>query len=218
MGVVDRSPQLGAPNGARRCVVVSGEDGRLASAEADRCALDAVAAGEVDGLSVLAGRHGQALLAYLTGLLGDRLAAEEVVQDTLVAVWRGASGFRGGSSVRTWLFGIARRRAAQSVRGRRLTVVDSSDVALGAIIDTAAGPESTALLRAEVDQVAAAVGGLRPLLREVLLLACVYEMTGPEIAAVLGVPVGTVKSRLSHARAAVSAALVEDLGGDRDGV
>lgn len=186
--------------------------------DADRAALAAVSRGEVAGLGELADRHGPALLAFMTGLLGDRPLAEEVVQDTLVAVWRGASGFVGGSTVRTWMFGIARRRASEVLRRRGLARVAEPDDALGGLVEPSAGPEHLTLVRAELDHVAAAIRALRPAHREVVVLACVHEMTGPEIAAVLGIPLGTVKSRLNHARAALAAALSDDdRGGDTHG-
>jgi len=68
-------------------------------------ALRALARGDMGGLRILADRHGPGLLSFLTGLTGDRQLAEEVLQDTWVALWRGAAGFVGGSTVRTWIYG-----------------------------------------------------------------------------------------------------------------
>lgn len=180
-------------------------------------ALRALARGDMDGLRILADRHGPGLLSFLTGLTGDRQLAEEVLQDTWVALWRGAAGFVGGSTVRTWIYGIGRRRARDALRRRRPDLPDDGTVTLSAV-DPAAGPERLAMVRADVDAVAAAMSGLRPLHREVLLLACVHEMTTPEIAAVLDVPVGTVKSRLSNARATLVTALshAQATGGGTD--
>jgi RNA polymerase sigma-70 factor, ECF subfamily len=106
--------------------VSGGLDRRLgsgvAAAERDRVLLAAVAGGDEAGLRGLVDRHGPGLLAYLTGLVGDPPLAEEVLQDTLLAVWRGAAGFVGGSTVRTWLFAVARRRRRELPGGvqRRL--------------------------------------------------------------------------------------------------
>src|SRR5687768_9026007 len=87
-------------------------------AETDEQLLGRVAQGDRQGIEELYYRHGRALLQYLVELCGERHAAEEVLQDTLAAVWRGAGAFSG--DVRTWLFGIARRQAQTSLRRARL--------------------------------------------------------------------------------------------------
>jgi hypothetical protein len=79
--------------------------------DTDRRLLDAVAAGDQSALEELYTRHGHALPAYAEGVLADRQRAEEALQDTLLAAWRGAAAFEGRSTVRTWLFGICRRQA-----------------------------------------------------------------------------------------------------------
>jgi RNA polymerase sigma-70 factor (ECF subfamily) len=187
-----------------------------AAADRDRVLLAAVAGGEEDGLRELVERHGSGLLAYLTGLVGDPPLAEEVLQDTLLAVWRGAAGFVGGSTVRTWLFAVARRRAVDALR-RRGSAVLTDDGPLAGWADPAPGPERQSLARADLDRVADAIGRLRPAHREVLALACVHELSGQEISAVLGVPVGTVKSRLRLARAALGRLLESTEDGEADG-
>jgi RNA polymerase sigma factor (sigma-70 family) len=194
---------------------VSGATG-AAAADRDRAILAAVAAGEEDGLRELVERHGSGLLAYLTGLVGDPPLAEEVLQDTLLAVWRGAAGFVGGSTVRTWLFAVARRRAVDALR-RRGTAVATDDGPLAGWADPAPGPERQLLARADLDLVADAIGRLRPAHREVLALACVHELSSQEISAVLRVPVGTVKSRLRLAREALGRLLQPTEDGDGDG-
>lgn len=176
----------------------------------DRSAVLALAGGDAAALRGLALRHSVGLLGFLVGLTGDRLLAEEILQDTWVVVWRGAGTFVGGSTVRTWVYGIARRRARDALRVRHPDVAGNAVAA--DVVDVGAGPEHLALLRDEAATVAAAIARLRPRHREVLLLACVHDMTAGDIAAVLDIPVGTVKSRLSYARAA----LVMSLARDRD--
>jgi RNA polymerase sigma factor (sigma-70 family) len=170
--------------------------------------LTAVAGGDQRALETLSERHGKALLAYALSMLGDRAVAEEAVQDTLLACWRQATGFAGRSTVRTWLFGIVRRQALSRLRRRVEPPVDAST--LVALPDPAAGPERTALARAEVGEVRAALTNLSAQHREVLWLAFGAELPHAAIAEVLAVPLGTVKSRLHHARAALAAALPEE--------
>ena len=137
----------------------------------------------------------------------DRMLAEEILQDTLLAVWRGADRFEGKSQVRTWLYGIARRQAHNRLRSTRPT-----DALLDDLPDPpepAAGPEETTLARLERDRVLTALDNLSLPHREVVVLTFVADLSQAEIANVVGVPVGTVKSRLHHARAALVHALAE---------
>src|SRR5687767_1724723 len=69
-----------------------------------------MAAGDRAALAELYAQEGAALLAYVRLFTADRELAEEIVQDTLLAAWRGAAEFTGRATVRSWLFAIARRR------------------------------------------------------------------------------------------------------------
>lgn len=165
----------------------------------DLAAVAAMKVGDQSGLRFLHARHGRALLSYVISLVGDPGRAEEVVQDVLVAAWRGAGRFEGRGTVRGWLFAVARRRAISAFQAdpaRR----ESGDAGLDEVVETQPGPERVAVARSELDDVIEAIGRLAPKHREVLVLACVEQMTGPQISDVLGVPAGTVKSRLSLAR------------------
>src|ERR1700688_3496355 len=79
------------------------------------------------------------LFRYLSQLTPDRGQAEEILQDTLMAVWRNAASFEGRSSVRTWLFGVARRQAHNALRRRGQPPLSGD--ALEAVLDAAPGPE-----------------------------------------------------------------------------
>ncbi|MEU6075350.1 RNA polymerase sigma factor [Micromonospora sp. NPDC047074] len=180
--------------------------------DADRRLLRMVAAGDQSALEELYVRHGPALLSYADGLLSDRHRAEEALQDTLLAVWRGAASFEHRSTVRTWLFGICRRQALRRLADRgpvHLPIDAAADLAAGE-----PGPEAVTLARADARAVAGAMAGLAPIHREVLDLTFGAGLTHDETAAVLEVPVGTVKSRLFHARAALARALSGDPGDD----
>ncbi|EXG82354.1 RNA polymerase sigma factor [Cryptosporangium arvum] len=169
--------------------------------------LTAVARGDQRALEVLYERHGQALLAYAVSMLGDLAAAQEAVQDTMLACWRQASGFASRSTVRTWLFGIVRRQGLSRLRRRTEPSMDTRDLS---VADSSPGPEQTALARAEVAEVRAALKHLSDEHREVLWLTFGAELPQAGIAEMLGIPVGTVKSRLHLARAALGAALPEE--------
>ena len=164
-----------------------------------------VAAGHKDAMGELYRRHGDVLFAQIRFVTGDLALSEEILQDTMVAIWRGAASFRGESKARSWMIAIAHRQARVRLRRRRLRVVD--DGFLAALPSPAPGPEHVALGRAEAAAVIGAIKRLDTAHREVLGLAVGAGLPQSEIAEVLQVPVGTVKSRISAARAALADAL-----------
>jgi RNA polymerase sigma factor (sigma-70 family) len=164
-----------------------------------------IARGERSALEALYARHQAALFAYLLHFAPDRGTAEELLQDTLVAAWKNARSFAGRSSVGAWLFGIARRRAYKRLR-RREPVYLALDAA-ETVADTAPEPEAALLASVDRAELAAALGRLAAMHQEVLLLAFVHQLSYAEIAEVLDMPLGTVKSRLNHAKRALRALL-----------
>lgn len=177
--------------------------------DSDLALLRRTATGDERAFERLYARHAQPLLAYAQRLLAERGPAEEALQDTFVAVWRSASAFESRSAVRTWLFGICRRQALKRLRAAapRAAPIDAEfDLA-----STAPAPEAVVLARADAAAVGAALATLSADHREVLDLVFAAELSHGEIAEVLGVPVGTVKSRLFHARAILARALPLDV-------
>ncbi|MET7401134.1 sigma-70 family RNA polymerase sigma factor [Dactylosporangium sp. NPDC005572] len=172
--------------------------------ETDAELLARVAGGDGDALVGLYERHARRLLGYLLRLAGDRMTAEEILQDTLLAVWRSAGTYGQQSQVSTWLFGVARRQAWNRLRGTAPPVPAEPD---DRAADPGPGPDELAIAAAGGTPVAAAVGRLPDHQREVVGLVLVAGLPLAEAAEVLGVPVGTVKSRLHHARAALARAL-----------
>lgn len=168
--------------------------------------LRSVAAGDAAALAGLYERHAGGLFGYLLRLAGDRMTAEEILQDTMLAVWRSAAAFEGRAKVTTWLFGIARRQAHNRLRGRPGPEPVGTDLPDRA--DHRPGPEDLAIAAAGGTPVAAAIDRLPDHHRDVIALVFVAGLPLADVAEVLAIPVGTVKSRLYHARAAVAAALV----------
>jgi RNA polymerase sigma-70 factor (ECF subfamily) len=151
--------------------------------------------------------HGRIVLAQVLLVTGERALAEEIVQDTMLAVWQGAGSFRGESSARSWVIAIARRQTRDRLRSRRLRMVDNAFLADQP--SPGPGPEVTALDRAELAEVRGAIGELAPSHRELLGLVFGSGLSLPEVAGVLEMPVGTVKSRLTAARTALGRVLEE---------
>jgi RNA polymerase sigma-70 factor (ECF subfamily) len=171
---------------------------------ADRADLAAVCHGDRDALARLYERHQEALFGFVLRLTAsDRMLAEEALQDTLMAVWMNASSFAGESQVRTWIWSIARRNTLSKLRKKRPDPVDPE--AAIPVIDSGPSPDDQALARVDAGVLSGLIDQLPEQLRVTLVLAFVEDLPYPEISAVLDVPVGTVKSRVSRARAALVA-------------
>jgi RNA polymerase sigma-70 factor (ECF subfamily) len=173
----------------------------------DVALLRSIAAGDQAAMAEFYRRHSRAVLAHISLVVGERALAEEIFQDTMLAIWHGAGSFRGESRVRTWVIAIARRQARDRLRRRQFRLV--SDTELTDRPSPSPGTEALALDRAEISEVAEAISGLGRAHREVLGLAFGAELSLAEVAEVLEVPVGTVKSRLTAARTALVRALAE---------
>ncbi|GAO37063.1 RNA polymerase subunit sigma-24 [Sulfuricella sp. T08] len=134
------------------------------------------------------------LRRYARVMLGDRAAADDLVQDTLERAWSRLSQWRAGSDMRAWLFGIMHNLRVDQLRRPTLPThsIDEDDFEMPT--------RPTQADKLEVRDIESALSGLPDEQREVLLLIALEEMTYAEIAATLGIPVGTVMSRLSRGR------------------
>jgi RNA polymerase sigma-70 factor (ECF subfamily) len=164
--------------------------------DSDRCLITAIARGDAHALEALYARHWRTLLAYLMQQLGDHQLAEEVLQDVMLAAWKGASNFRGECKVRTWLMAIARKRAL-TMRQRQAGGTLSLD-------DEVASADPYVLHypthQTVYDEVLAALDQLPDLERRTIELIFYHDLSGPEVATVMEVPEGTVRSRLRRAK------------------
>ena len=160
----------------------------------------AVAAGDDTALRELFTRHASWLAARLRAALPPP-DVEDVLQETFLAVWRGARAYRPQGTPRAWMWVIARNQAALLLR-RRGPVAES----LPEIPQVGLGSAEAAVVRTEI---AAALAGLPGLEGDVLRLMYVEDRPVAEVAALLGVPAGTVKSRAHRARRLLRLALGE---------
>lgn len=150
--------------------------------------------------------YGQAVWDYAYSITGRFDLADDVAQDVFLAAYRKISSFRGQSSMRTWLLAITRNVALNYRRAaflRRVVLVDRPGEERR---DAHPSAEQEALSRSHSEELWRVVLALPVKFREVLLLDAKYGMSLAEIAGVLDVPLGTVKSRLARARQKVSEA------------
>jgi len=169
----------------------------------DDALIDAVARGDDVALRELFQRHAPWLAGRLRGVL-PAAEVEDVLQETFLAVWRGAGGYRPGSAG-GWLWGIARRQAALWLRRR-----GPAELLLPALV--ADGPDhgdpaEVALSRAELARAVSALGPEGGAARETWRLMYVEDKPVAEVAELMGVSAGTVKSRAHRARRLMRAAL-----------
>jgi RNA polymerase sigma-70 factor (ECF subfamily) len=157
-----------------------------------------VDAGDRQALELLYRRHAPWLAGRLAARTTSRELAEEALQDTFLAVWRGAGAYHGTGAVPAWLWGIAHRRLASLAR--RQPHGSLSLDAAGERVDQAAGPEEAALGRDASDRIRLAVAHL-PDDQRAAICAVVYQgQTITQAAQTSGVAEGTIKSRLHRAR------------------
>lgn len=184
-------------------------------AEDDVTLLRRAAAGEAGAFERLVGRHEAAVHRFVRTLTDDRGAAEDALQEAFVAAWRGAATFRGDASVRSWLFTIARhavhrqfRRAAGAPAPADLEPLDALGLKAGW---GGNDPETDAIQNERRDTVARALEALDPEDRRVLVLRDLEQLSGDEAAAVLGIGLPALKSRLHRARLRFAARVREEV-------
>jgi RNA polymerase sigma-70 factor (ECF subfamily) len=169
------------------------DDAELLAAVADR---------DRAALRLLYDRHAPWLVLRLARRCADQGIVEEVVQDTFVAVWKGAGRFRGEGDVAAWIWGIGIRRLIDRLRRRpaqlRLTV-QMDAVRISA--------EEEVLLGVEHGDLGAALNHLSPELRAVVQATVLDGLTTREASRLLGIPQGTVKTRMMRAKRELREAL-----------
>lgn len=165
------------------------------------------AKGDEQALAALYDRWAGPLLAFLERMCRDRAQAEDLVQEVFLRVWRAAGRYEPRARYSTWLFQVARNAwlNEREKQGRRPTPVEfEGRDGTGGSLAAPAAPESEApskllLDRELAERIDDAVRRLPEKLREVWLLGAVQGMPYQDVAETLGIPVGTVKSRMFQA-------------------
>lgn len=170
----------------------------------DRALLGRVAAGDVAAFRALHARYRRPVLGFARRMVRSDDAAEQVAGDTMLAVWRGADRFEGRSKVSTWVFGIAFRTATKAVRGAGR---HPSHAGLDDAVEVPDAGVPSAEMRLDALRLREAMDRLPPEMRAVMILTYLYGHSVGEVAAIAGVPPGTIKSRMHAARARLKEAL-----------
>ena len=165
--------------------------------------LSAVASGDRNAFATLFRTCQPRMVGYATGLLaGDRAAAEDVVDNAMIAVWQQADRFAGSGSAEGWLRRIVRNKAIDWLRGNRLGKLNANaeDFPVADIPDLALNPELLASRNSDAAALHRALAQLSLVHREAIWLCYFEDKSLAEIAEICGCPENTVKTRLFHAR------------------
>ena len=171
----------------------------------DHALLARVAGGDRVALEMLYRRHASWLTARLQSRCGDPDLTDIAIQDTFLAVWNSARKYRGDGDVGAWIWGIAIRRLIDQLRKTRATPLDPAMIARHG--DTPTSFDDELFGDGTHGDVGAAMGALPPELRAVLVATAIDGLSTKEAAKLLGVPQGTVKTRLMRARRTLQEAL-----------
>ena len=171
----------------------------------DLALIKRIARHEEEALNILFARHGDKLYGYAVRILGNPTLAEDVLQESLLAIWQGAKRFRGEGSVLSWMFGIVHHKAMRVFREKPAVIALDDDLVdptkfVVQIEERLSSKERKRLLLA----------GLETLSTEhqtVLELVFFQGMSLRKVAEICDIPVGTVKSRLKYAKDALRGAI-----------
>lgn len=169
--------------------------------------LNLVAAGNLAAYEELYRLVSRRVYAFARRMIENAESADEVMVDTMYEVWRTAGRFRGDSKVSTWILGIARNKVLMSIRSAQGS--QHEDIAEFAELLDAAAPDGYAQLAEKEmrELIRRCIERLSEKHRECIHLVHFEDLTMQDVAAVQEVPEGTVKSRLSHARAQIGACI-----------
>ncbi|WP_375158329.1 sigma-70 family RNA polymerase sigma factor [Bradyrhizobium sp. RDT46] len=169
-----------------------------AQATSDDMLLESIADGNRTAMHILYCRQNVRVYRFILRIVRDATAAEDLVSQVFLDVWRTAGQFQGRSQVSTWLLSIARFKALTAMRQRRFEDIDQEDVRQ--IPDGNDTPE-TSLDRSDTSAILrACVQKLSPAHREIINLIYYHEKSVEEVGQIIGIPQSTVKTRMFYAR------------------
>lgn len=169
--------------------------------QADLDLLKRTAGGDGEAFESLYKRFESRLFHYLRLMVQDEMMAEDILVEVMVVVWKDAVKFQGGSQVSTWIFGIARHKALDALRGRASK--DSMALNLeeaAEIPDPIVNPAVDAEKSLTGEMLKKAISALSSDHQEVIYLAFYEGLNYQEISSLMSIPVNTVKTRVYYAK------------------
>jgi RNA polymerase sigma-70 factor (ECF subfamily) len=200
------------PDGPRAALPAALDETASDEAASDEVLIVRIAAGDKRAMQALYRRHHVRLYRFVLRFVRDRQLAEDLVSEAFLDVWRGASTFAARSAASTWLMAIARFKALSSLRRRGDAQLEDETAA--ATADRADDPEVTIRKKQQGEILRDCLTRLSPDHRETIDLVYYQGMGISEVAAIVGIPESTVKTRMFHARKQLSV-LLRAAGVDR---
>jgi RNA polymerase sigma-70 factor, ECF subfamily len=164
----------------------------------DETLMARVAQGDRRAIRLLCERHQLKVYRFALRLVGSRATAEDIVSEVFIDLWRHAASFEGRARLSTWILAIARNKAVSAMRRRIDQPLD--DAAAEAIPDRAVTAEETLVAAERSALLRRCLAQLSPEHREIIDLVYYHERSIEEAAAILGIPAGTIKTRMFYAR------------------
>jgi RNA polymerase sigma-70 factor (ECF subfamily) len=167
-------------------------------AETDGDLIARIRSGDQLALKALYGRHHVKIFRFAMRIVKSQPTAEDVVSEVFLDVWRNAASFEGRSEASTFLLAVARNKAYSALRKRREDELDEE--AAEAIEDDADTPETSLQKKNKGELLRGCLQKLSAEHREVMDLVYYHDKSVEEAAKIVGIPEGTVKTRMFHAR------------------
>jgi RNA polymerase sigma factor (sigma-70 family) len=177
----------------------------------DDALLDGLATGDPDATAAFVERFERRVFGVAVRIVNDTRLAEDVAQETFLRAWQRAAAFdpcRG--TVSAWLLTIARNLAIDTVRLRRVVIVEPNEILARPDPARDRGPDDLAILSSDTERLHRAIADLPADQSRALVLAAFYGRTAREIAESESIPLGTAKTRIRTAMLRLRAALVDD--------
>jgi len=168
---------------------------------------------ETESFEMLAMPMFASLYNFAHWLTHNREEAEDLVQEAYLKALKGFASFQQGTNFRAWMYRIVRNTFLTSRSGLKVKMTMPLDREEDAVAPPSDTPEAVLLARAAQQIIQSALERLPVHFREVILLCDVEEMSYQEIAEIIGIPIGTVMSRLSRARKSMRELLAEKMRG-----
>ncbi|MFL5296079.1 MAG: sigma-70 family RNA polymerase sigma factor [Phenylobacterium sp.] len=168
------------------------------STTSDEALIVRIADGDRLAMQVLYARHHVRVYRFILRFVRNEANAEDVLSEVFLDIWRQAGRFEARSSATTWMLSIARFKALSAVRRRQDAPL--GEEAAARLPDTAEDPEAALATSDRAAILRRCMGELSAEHREVLDLVYYHEQSVAEAAQVIGIPEGTVKTRMFHAR------------------
>jgi RNA polymerase sigma-70 factor (ECF subfamily) len=172
---------------------------RKSDRSSDETLIRQITVGDHLAMQTLVGRHQVRLYRFLHRIVRNSTLAEDLLSDVFLEVWRQAGKFEGRSSVSTWLLAIGRFKAQAALRGQ-VRVVELDDAMASSFADPADNPEIVLQKKYDAERLQRCVAALPSAQADVIALIYYHGRTISEVAQIMNIPEGTVKTRMFRAR------------------